>query len=183
MLILLGGFLGSGRKMLAKQLAYRQKFYLYDTEAKKMHHPEFQSDGSVKEVTEPPKSEEQRMFLYKRIVDDFPRLSKMYPDTVIEEAFHRIGPRDYFITEAKKFFDPVVFVWVDSDEAHVEERMRRMVKLGLVKNLSEAMNRRRRAARHFNQDPSMRVFKCVKADSAEADALWTLVRGIAAGKS
>lgn len=177
MLILLGGFLGSGRKRLARQLAKTYGFHLYDTEAKKTHRSVFQEDGSVKDVVQRPRTNELRSLLYKTILDNLPVESKMYPDTIIEDSFHLKEPREFLIKEAAKYFAPIVFVWIDSDETHVEERLRRIVERGLIANVEEGHRRRRGAIHQFDGlNPGSHVFKCVRGDQAEVDALWALIQ-------
>ena len=181
MLIVLGGFLGNGRKMFAHRLAKRKNFHLYDTDAKKMRRFELQRGGAIKEMVQRPYREEQRLFLYKNVLADFSKISKMHPDMIIEDSFHRTAAREYFLTEARKYFKPVVFIWIDSDEAHVAERIRHMVTTGAIGSYEEGVRRRKSAAKHFTQDHTMRVFKCVKGDEAELDALWSLICGMTNG--
>lgn len=177
MLICLGGFLGSGRRILARKVANKYGLHLYDAESKKAHLHVFDKNGRVKEVLQRPTTDELRRFLFSRIIEDFPKLAKMYPDMIIHDAFHRAKPRTYFFAEAKKYFDPVVFIWIDSDEAHVEARVRHMQEIGLVGRFETAVQRRKKAVLAFEQlGPDTPVFKCVQADDAEVEALWALIQ-------
>lgn len=177
MLICLGGFLGSGRRILARKLAERHRFHLYDIGSKKIRRHVFKKNGRVKEVALQPNTEELRLFLYQRIIEDFPRVSKMYPDTIVNDEFHREMPREYFLSEARKYFDPVVFIWIDSDEIHAKGRLRHMVEIGMLPDLGRALKGWRRATRTFDPPkPDTRMFRCVNADNAEAEELWALIQ-------
>ena len=180
MLIVLGGFLGSGRKALAQKLADCKGMYLYDMEAKYMHTLVRGKDGTVSEVKRRPTKDFQRLWIYQRVLQELPMLSKLHPDTIVDAVFQRRQPRKYFLEEAKKYFKPVVFVWIDSDESHVEERLRWMKARRIIPTVEDGIRRRQAAANLFDGlDPGERVFKCVRGDAAEADALWTLIQGVA----
>jgi hypothetical protein len=176
MLICLGGILGNGRKILAQKIARSHNLYLYDTDSKKIHFHVREKDGSVREVTRRPRTTELRSFLYKRILEGLPRLAKMYPDMLIDDSFHMKEPREHFLTEARKCFDDVTFVWVDSDPSHVEQRLEKLEKMGLIKNVEKVKERRLHAMRMFEPLPSdVPVFMCESADDVEAEALWALI--------
>ena len=177
MLICLGGFLGSGRRILARKLAEKHQFHLYNIGSKKIHRHVFKKNGRVKEVVLQPNTEKLRLFLYERIIEDFPRLSKMHPDTIVNDEFHRETPREYFLAEARKYFGTVVFIWIDSDEIHVRGRLRDMVEIGMLPDFGRALKGWRRATRTFDPPkPDTRVFRCANADDVEAEALWALIQ-------
>ncbi len=114
MLICIGGFPGSGKHALARYVAEHLGYYYYDINQKKLPYPVLTQRG-VHEKLQQPDTDEKRTLLYQRIVKDFPLLSKMYPDMVIDSAFHRIHPRDAFFREARQYFDDVLVLWVESD--------------------------------------------------------------------
>lgn len=175
MLIVLGGFYGSGRKIFAKKLAARHQFHLYDMEAVRSRSFRFTNAG-VREATRWERSDMERGHLYRKVLETFPIVSKTYPDTIVEDGFHRRKLREFFLKGAAEYFKPVVFVWIDSDESHVEERLRRMKRSRIAGSVEEGIRRRRGAARTFDGlAPETRVFKCVRADDAEVAALWTLI--------
>ena len=101
----------------------------------------------------------------------------MYPDLIIDDAFHREEAREYFFSEAKKYFNRVVFVWIDSAEPDVAVRMQHMKEVGMIESVEGALLKRQRTAAKFQPlHPGVPVFTCVKGDDAEADALWQLIK-------
>ena len=176
MLVVLGGLLGSGRRVLARKLAEQQHFHLYDMDAKYPHRHVFDETGRAKEVTVRLHTDEARLSLYKRVLEDMPKLSKMHPNIVLEDPFTRAKPRDAFFNAARKHFDRVVFVWIDSDEPNVTKRLELMRRKGLIQSIQTALERRKMVAAGLERlDPSTRVFKCMLADDVETKALWTLI--------
>ena len=149
MIILLGGFLGSGRRVLARKIAKRLGFYYYNIERKKLRAFKFNTNREVRHRTIQPRSDVERRRMYAQVVEEFPLLSKMYPDIVIDDAFHRAGPREYFFSEAKRYFRDMVFVWVDSDEKWVGERFVHMLKKKVIRSIEDARRRRLSAKKRF----------------------------------
>lgn len=149
MLICLGGFLGSGRRILAKKLAAKLGYYYYDIDEKKLH------DTRVSLVRRPkvkrihPGTDEQQVALYDQVLREFPRLSKMYPNVVVQDSFHRAKPREYFFSAARRSFDRIVFVWVGSDEKFVEDRLMHMREIGIIHNVHRTYARREREIAEF----------------------------------
>lgn len=178
MLICLGGFLGSGRKLLARIIAEKYGLHYYDIDAHKMHRLIVSTGGrGVRDVPVQPTTDEYRMQIYRNVLADFSRLAKMYPDIVVDDAFHRRLPRETFLKEARKYFGSVVFVWIDSDESHVMERLTVLRARRIIRSEKKALARREKAAQEFEPlKPDTRVFKCVLGDQAEGEALMSLVR-------
>jgi predicted kinase len=177
MLILLGGFLGSGRKVLARRLAKKHGLYPYDMEQHKLHGHFFNKKGEVVEYSTVARTDEGRMRIYRQALQDFPRLSKMHPDVIIERTFHRKGPREYFFTEARNYFDPVIFVWVTSDGAYVQKRLSKMSRKRLVASVDTASRERETAEREFQpfETEPVTFFNEGNADEA-AERLWALIQ-------
>lgn len=177
MLICLGGFLGSGRKILARGLAQKRGFHYYDLDQKKIHEFVPDASGSMMSVVRGGQSDEMRMLTYKHALAEFPSLAKMHPDMVMDDAFHRDAPRDYFFSEAKKYFKDVVFVWIESDDAGAEGRIRAMIERKMIKGPLERELRRREMSKihfqAFTEQPL--VFRFENSVDAAVEKLDTLI--------
>lgn len=178
MLICLGGFFGSGRRILAHRLSARLGFHYYDLDAKKFHRYDITPNKTVRERIQQPNSDKERMRIYDNALKDFPLASKMYHDVILDDAFHRQEPREYFLKEARNYFDQVILVWVESDEASLEGRFIEMKRRGLIRNVESAMRRRKRAERNFQEFavPPL-TFRHTTSDDEATEALARLVSG------
>lgn len=185
MLIVLGGLLGSGAKTLAGQLAMKSGLHHYDIDQKKLREPVLDPHGDFRILQ--PRTDKDRVKVYESVFKEFPLLSKMYTDVVVDDVFHRDVPREYFLSEARKYFDPVVFVWVESDEDSVKIRLERMEKAGKVPSLAAAMRRRKTAQMKMQPlPPSAPVFShrasgeegiaARQAMDRKVAALWKLIQ-------
>jgi len=116
MLICLGGIFGSGRKVLAKKLSERLQYHYFDISDKKFRRLIRDDKGVVHERVVQPRTSVERKQLYEKALREMPLLSKMYPDMVMDDGFYLREPRDYFFAEVKKYFDPVIFIWVDTTD-------------------------------------------------------------------
>jgi hypothetical protein len=142
MLVVLGGISGTGRKALAREVAERLGAHYYDIDAHRMTLYE-RHEGAIRERKQPVRTEELRLGMLKRVLDDFKLVSKMYPDTVVENNFHHAKPRGYFLAGAAEYFEPVVFVWVDVPDQEASGRFERMYERDATK-VERAMRRRQR---------------------------------------
>lgn len=150
MLVCLAGFLGSGRKILARKLSKKYGFHYYDVDKKKFHtFVRNARSGSVRERTVRPRTDAERSRIFEHVISDLPLLSKMYKQVVLDDAFHRELPREYFLKEARKYFDRVVLVWIESSEEDAHERLEAMQKRGLIASTKEGVRRRKRAQATF----------------------------------
>jgi hypothetical protein len=123
MLICIGGLPGSERRAFAQALATHLGFHYYDINGKKRRYPVFTKEGMVVRSSHP-KTDEERIMLYEKVLKDFQMLSKLYPDTVVDDVFHRAGPREQFFSRARVFFPDVRVIWIDSDDTGTETRIR-----------------------------------------------------------
>lgn len=89
------------------------------------------------------------MRIYGKALEDFSRLAKLHSHVVIERTFHRNGPREFLLDGAKRYFHPVLFFWVDSDETSARARIERMPKKGLVVNLEDGLAEREAVQKEF----------------------------------
>ena len=177
MLIVLGGFLGSGRHILARKLAERMGFYYYDSEGKKPRRGFIDKNHMLRERIIRPMNDEARTRYYELILDDFRVGSKMYPDIVVDDSLHRKKPRDFFLHEARKYFDKIAFVWVDTPEESVAEHFSKMNELKIIRSIEKASARRARHIKNFEQfGPETPVFFHHKTGKHSVGRLMRLVR-------
>ncbi|MDP3645488.1 MAG: hypothetical protein Q8R25_00165 [bacterium] len=108
MLVLLGGFRGSGKRKLAIELARQRGFHWYDI----WRHQVFGA----------PSTDIERLFVYSKIVRDFSLLSKMYSGVVLSDGLHRKKPREFLVEKSKDFFSEVAYVWIDSHRSDFPEK-------------------------------------------------------------
>lgn len=147
MILILGGFIGSGRKMLAHELALREGFHHYAMDEHKL--TKFrEKNGEVIERKMSFRTDPMRRMAYKRAIRDMERLIKMHNNIVIEDSFHRKGPREYFF-QAIQRFHPVDFIWIECDESSVTKRLQKMKKKGLIGSVRRCLERRERAIAQF----------------------------------
>ena len=176
MLIILGGFLGTGRKSLARAFSERYGYHYYDMDQKRFRVYARMRDGTVRERLQRPHTDNARMHLCRRVLEDFPLLSKIYPDTVMSNAFHREKPRGYFLTQASQYSNPVIFMWIESSESLVSKRLADMKERGMIASIWGAKRRREKMRAEFEpfeQKPF--IFEHGESDAASADRLWELV--------
>jgi len=180
MLVALGGLSGSGRKFLAQKLAEKYGFHYYDIGQKKARTGFFDAGNTFREQVFGPRNDKERTQMYERVVVDFPMLSKMYPNTVCESTFHRSVPRDYFFEEARKYFRPVIFVWIDSDGADAEARITGMAERAAISSLAEGLHRRDEAKKEFQPfSETVPTFHNVLSDTEAPEKLSALIQTLA----
>jgi predicted kinase len=122
MLIVFGGFPGSGRRKLAKEAAKRLGYHYYDIDQKKLLRRIHTKEG-VREWMAHPNSDDQRLLLNSKVVADFRMLSKMYVNVVLDDIFHRALPREEFFAKAQKYFGTLLFVWIELNDESAKERL------------------------------------------------------------
>ena len=126
MLICIGGFWGSGSRELEKKLI-RKGFHSIDISNYHEKRGFIDKDGLFRERAVPPKSDDDRMRLFRRLIEDFPRLSKMYPNIVIRATLHRSAPRRYLVSGARPYFDRVHLAWLSCSQEVRERRAREWI--------------------------------------------------------
>lgn len=179
MIVLLGGFVGSSRRALAPLVARELGFHYYDLSDKKMRRHRFTRDGALHRDAIPPRTDEARRALYEKATRDFPLLAKMYPDTLIDDIFHRKESREYLFKEAGKYFGKSCFVWIESSEEVVEERIQHMEAKGRVRSANVALQRREKMKKNFEPFvPPPLTFTCTSFTdlTSDARALAALIR-------
>ena len=177
MLIVLGGFLGSGRSGLARLLASKAGFYYYSLHEKKMHHLSLDENRRIHERIMEPGTDALRMRMYREALKEFPMISKMHENVIVDDAFHRAQPRGFFLKEARAYFNPVVFVWVESPDETVEPRLRIMEHNGVITSVTTALRRRKQVIKEFEPFASRPlVFFHRISDERAAEALYGFIQ-------
>src|SRR5262245_12342986 len=123
MLIMLGGLKGSGKGELARAIAQTHGIHWYDITQHMMRLYPREQDATVQTHLVRIHNDDERIVLYKKVATDFPMLSKMYKDVIVSATFHRKQSTAYFLEEARKYFSPVIFIWVDADEEGINKRL------------------------------------------------------------
>lgn len=175
MLILLGGLIASGKVHLANRLAMLKGMHPYDMSRNKRPQLSFDKRGLARVVQ--PKTDAEWLSVYEKAVGDFHMLAKMHTDVIIADTFHRKVPRDYLLSEAKKYFDRVVFIWVESGSEATAKRLKRMRSLGILRSVGDGMQRLK-AASIFAEFPDASTPRFVSTEEnidAQCDALWEMV--------
>lgn len=137
MIIVLGGFVYSGRHILARHLAEITGGYLYPVTDKKLQKPAVSEDGVLISEAVHPNTDHEYEFLYDKIAADLPRLVKMHDTIIIDDPFHREGPRERFLASAKKL-DKTIFIWIDSPDEMVKTRIPYLVRVKAAKDEADA---------------------------------------------
>jgi predicted kinase len=175
MLIVLGGLLGSGRRILADELALRYGLYHHDIDRKKLRWPPRVRGDRVRILQ--PRSDEERLGVYKSALTEFSMLSKMYPDVIVDEGFHRELPREYFLSHAKDYYDPVIFIWIDSDDRSVRERLGRRHKEGRLESVEGALRiRKKQMAIVQEPQPTVLRFNHTLSEEDPFSLLWEKIQ-------
>jgi hypothetical protein len=148
MFLMLGGLPGSGRKHLARQIAAESDFFYYDMNIRKQKRFKWSKDGVSEQVIHP-SSDSARLSLYEKVLKDLPLIAKMYRNVVIDDSFHRMIPRGFFITEASRYFDRCVFIWIECEDSDIEANLSPLLRNGTIHSLEDGFKRRERAQRSF----------------------------------
>lgn len=176
MLIVLGGLPGSGRQKLTDRLAQKTGFHRYDLDSKKLKVPPPQPGAPVRTLN--PRNATERVRLYKTALAEFPRLSKMHDNVVIDDLFHHRASREYFLAEAQKFFAPIIFVWVDADEVSAQKNIERMLARGKITSIEDTLRIRKRTQSRSEPPENALAFR-FQSDidlNDQAAALWELIQ-------
>ena len=174
MLVVLGGFIGNGRGFLGPLLAKEMGFYYYPLlEKKKQLY--LDNKHRLHERIMEPSTDPARAQLYREVLKDFRLLSKMYPDVIVEDTFHREKPREFFLQEARRYFSPVVFVWIESPDETAVARLQRAERIKLVPSAAKAIHTRSKTMKEFEPFSGALIFFHRISNRAAARALLGLI--------
>jgi gluconate kinase len=148
MIIFIGGLPGTGKSSVARCLAEKLSINYYDVdEVKKVigpQDPDF--DYNMKHGI--PFTEEMRLKVFKKVVEDFESLSKSNRHLLVDESLHLKKSRQVLFDGAKAHFGGYVIVWVKTDEQIVEERLTSKKRTGHIL-ITDAMKMYRSFAKEF----------------------------------
>jgi len=160
---------------MADKLAQTFGLHLYDIGRKKLRSPLLDRDGNFQVLRS--RTDKERLRIFGSVLREFPLLSKMYADVIVSDTFHRSVPREYFLSEARKYFNPVVFIWIESDESSVPHRLKRMQQSGRIKSASEALRIREQSATVLQAPPpAIPRFLCTHPQKSQSAELWELIK-------
>lgn len=182
MLVILGGFVGSGRNAFALELEKRYGFYFYNMDQHGLDANLFNEHRQFVKERIRPDSDAGRLHIYQKTIEGFRLVSKMHEKVVVTATFHRAVPRNYFFSEAKKYFDPVIFVWIDCEEKEAQERLKRMRRRNIIPSVDRSVHNRAIAKEEFEPFavPPPTFFYNGKA-SENTDALFEFITREAGG--
>jgi len=124
MLVVFGGFIGTGKRHFAQRVATHLGGHYFDVHLRKPRFPAFTREGDVQ--VRQPRTDEMWVDLYKDVLEEFRTLSIQHSHIIIEDDFHRKIPREFFLDGARGIFDQVVFIWFQSSDMSIEMRLMKL---------------------------------------------------------
>ncbi|MCE9541254.1 hypothetical protein K8R03_01690 [Candidatus Kaiserbacteria bacterium] len=177
MIVFFGGFLGSGRKSIARRYAARYGFHYYDIDNERLHRFVRDKKGRTKERPVAARGDKALMQLYEKVAARLPLLVKMHQGVVIDHAFHRDAPRKYLFAEARKLSNDVALVWIQSEEQYVLKRLQLLEKRKMIRSVADALRGRALTKKYFQLfRPAPAVFKRAGYRREELAELRTLIQ-------
>ncbi len=167
MIIVLGGFVYTGRHLVARHLAGVTGGYLFPVNDKKLQQPSLSKRGMMTMGVRQPNSDQEYETLYAKIAADLPMLVKLHDTVIIDDTFHREGPRERLLVAAKKL-DKTIFVWIDSPDETVSSRVPYLIKTLAAKDEADAFQRleTRRSQMQFFMPPLIFMHRISNRKSA-----------------
>jgi shikimate kinase len=87
MVIFFAGLIGTGKTSLAKALAKRFGFYYYDVDGVKKEIYKTDPDYEYNLKNNIPFSDETRIKVFNKVVEDFSHLSKSHKNIIVDETY------------------------------------------------------------------------------------------------
>ena len=152
MLIFVGGHIGAGKSTIARGFAEAISCPYYDIdEVKKVvfrEDPDF--ERNMREGI--PFSDETRLKVYDRVIEDLKSLRSDSEHVVVDETLHKRQPRHRLYEAAREIFDDFVIIWVKADEKVVLDRLNSKKREGHILNDPVPMHEAfRREFEEFNR--------------------------------
>ncbi|MGB0958831.1 MAG: AAA family ATPase [Halocynthiibacter sp.] len=124
MIIFVGGLVGAGKSTIAKKLSDAFSCYYYDADETKR--TIFEADPSYEHNLENgiPFSDETRMKVFKKVVEDLKDLRKTHSHVVVDETLHRRALRQELYKAATELYGQYLIVWVRADEDVIIQRLK-----------------------------------------------------------
>ncbi len=181
MVIFIGGLPGSGKSSIARSLAEKLPVNYYDVdEVKRVIGPQDPDFGyNMKHGI--PFTEEVRLKVFEKVVEDFESLSKSNEHLLVDESLHLKKSRQVLFDGAKAYFGGYVIVWIKTDEAIVEERLTGKERTGHI--LSDPMKMYRSFAKEFEPfDGSYIVCENNGSIGETTEKLYSMIQNLASLK-
>ena len=180
MVIFVGGLPGSGKSSVARFLAEKLSIHYYDVdEVKKLIGPQ-DPDFEYNMKQGIPFTEEVRLKVFRKVVEDFKSLSKSNAHLLVDESLHLKKSRQVLFDGAKAHFGGYVVVWVKTDEAIVEERLTTKKRTGHIL-MTDPMKMYRSFVKEFEPFEGSYIV-CENNGSIEetTEKLYSLIQDLAA---
>jgi gluconate kinase len=122
--IFVAGLPGTGKSSIARCLAEAFSIHYYEIdEVKKVVYPQ-DPDFEHNMRHGIPFRKETRLKVFEQVLVDFKRLAQTYDHLVVDEALHLKEPRQVLFDGAKAYFGGYLVIWLKTDGAVVEKRLR-----------------------------------------------------------
>jgi gluconate kinase len=122
--IFVAGLPGTGKSSIARCLAEAFSIHYYDIdEVKKVVYPQ-DPDFEHNMRHGIPFKKETRLKVFEQVLVDFKRLARTYDHLVVDETLHLKEPRQVLFDGAKAYFGAYLVIWLKTDAAVVETRLR-----------------------------------------------------------
>lgn len=150
MLLILGGFLGCGRRVVAQRIGKKAGYYFYNIDERTPLLFSFDKTGRLNRRMKWNMTDDERIEFYDKVVlPDLALLYKQRGNVVMDDTFHRIRVRGHVLAHAVRIFDDVRFVWIEASDETVRETLEAMVAAGTLKSVPLALKRRAVAVRNY----------------------------------
>ncbi len=123
MIIFIGGLVGAGKSSLARSLSTRLSILHYGIdEVKKVIYPQ-DPDFEHNMHHGIPFSDETRVKVFERVVEDFQELRKTHSHIIVDETLHKRKLRQILFEGANKYFGGYIIVLVKTNENKTRDRL------------------------------------------------------------
>jgi hypothetical protein len=141
--------------------------HLYPVNDRKLKSPRVVQGALTADVVQP-KTDKEFDALYGKIAADLPLLTKMHDTVIVDDPFHREGPRERFLAAAKQT-DKTIFVWIDSPDEFLKSRLPYLVRVHAAQSEEDARARlaERRAQMQFFMPPLIFMHRVSNKRAAE----------------
>lgn len=124
MVIFVAGLVGVGKSAIARFLADKLSIPYYSVDdVKKIVYPQDPDfERNIRKGI--PFKEETRLKVFRKVAADFSHLAGKHRHLVVDETLHLKRPRQVLFDAAKNCFGGYVIIWVEADEAVIEQRLK-----------------------------------------------------------
>lgn len=181
MVIFVAGLVGVGKSAIARRLADKLSIPYYSVDdVKKVIYPQDPDfEQNIREGI--PFKEETRLKVFRQVAADFSLLAEKHPHLVVDETLHLKRTRQVLFEAARTCFGGHVLIWVRTDEAVIQQRLKSKDRKDHI--LTDPLKMYRSFAKEFESFDESHVV-CENNGSIEeaADSLLSLIRNLASLK-